>query len=117
MSQSIGNYIGVAEDPKEILGKVMSLPDEAMPAYVRLALDLRPDDKDTMIAEAGGVVLKRLLAREMIAMFHGAETAADAEAEFDRVFVRRDVPSKWSTTRPRRTTFRESWSISVSRHP
>jgi tyrosyl-tRNA synthetase len=94
MSQSIGNYIGVAEDPQEIFGKVMSLPDEAMPGYVRLALDLRPGDKDAMLAESSGVVLKRRLAREMIAMFHSAEAAADAEAEFDRVFVRRDVPSE-----------------------
>ncbi|MBW0010601.1 MAG: tyrosine--tRNA ligase, partial [Pseudonocardiales bacterium] len=94
MSQSIGNYIGVAEDPREVFGKVMSLPDDAMPAYVRLALDLWPSDKDAMLAESGGVVLKRRLAREMINMFHGAEAAADAEAEFDRVFVRRDVPSE-----------------------
>jgi tyrosyl-tRNA synthetase len=94
MSQSLGNYIGVAEDPKEIFGKVMSIPDEAMPGYVRLALDLPPGDKDVMLAEFSGVVLKRRLAREMIAMFHGAEAAAGAEAEFDRVFVRRDVPSE-----------------------
>jgi tyrosyl-tRNA synthetase len=93
MSQSIGNYIGVAEDPKDIFGKVMSLPDEAMPEYVRLALDLRPSDKDAMLAESSGVVLKRRLAREMIAMFHGAEAAVDAEAEFDRVFVHREAPS------------------------
>jgi tyrosyl-tRNA synthetase len=71
----------------------MSLPDEAMPEYVRLALDLRPSDKDAMLAESSGVVLKRRLAREMIAMFHGAEAAVDAEAEFDRVFVHREAPS------------------------
>lgn len=93
MSQSMGNYIGVAEDPKEIFGKVMSVPDETMPEYVRLALDLRPTGKDAILAESGGVMLKRRLAREMIAMFHGAAAAADAEAEFDRVFVRRDAPS------------------------
>lgn len=94
MSQSIGNYIGVAEDPKEILGKVMSIPDETMSEYVRLALDLRPADKDAMLADLSGVLLKRRLAREMIAMFHGAVAAADAEAEFDRVFVHRGVPSE-----------------------
>ena len=94
MSQSVGNYIGIAEEPKEIIGKVMSIPDETMPEYVRLALDLPPGDKDAILAGSGGVVLKRRLAREMIAMFHGAEAAADAEAEFDRVFVRRDAPSE-----------------------
>lgn len=94
MSQSVGNYIGIAEEPREIFGKVMSIPDETMPEYVRLALDLPPADKDAMLATSSGVVLKRRLAREMIAMFHGAEAAAGAEAEFDRVFVRRDAPSE-----------------------
>lgn len=94
MSQSVGNYIGVAEKPKEIFGKVMSIPDEAMPQYVRLALDLPPAAKDAMLAESGGVVLKRRLAREMVAMFHGADAAAVAEVEFDRVFVHRNAPSE-----------------------
>jgi tyrosyl-tRNA synthetase len=94
MSQSLGNYIGVAEDPKEIFGKVMSIPDSAMPDYVRLGLDLSPDKKATMLEEFQGVKLKRLLAREMITMFHGENAAHVAEAEFDRVFVRRDMPSE-----------------------
>lgn len=93
MSQSVGNYIAVGEEPKEIFGKVMSIPDEAMPEYVRLALDLRPAEKDAMLERDRGMALKRRLGREMVAMFHGPEAATQAEAEFDRVFVRRGQPS------------------------
>jgi len=93
MSQSIGNYIGIAEPPAEVFGKAMSIPDDAMPQYLRLALDLPPADKDRLLAELSGVRLKRRLAREMVAMFHGPDVAAQAEAEFDRVFVHHAAPT------------------------
>ncbi|MGH3565596.1 MAG: tyrosine--tRNA ligase [Pseudonocardia sp.] len=94
MSQSLGNYIGIAEDPKEIFGKVMSIPDEITPDYVRLALDLRPEEKDAMIESLQGVQLKRCLARQMVTIFYDEDAAYAAEGEFDRVFVRRDLPSE-----------------------
>jgi tyrosyl-tRNA synthetase len=98
MSQSIGNYIGVAEPPAEVFGKVMSVPDEAMTDYVNLALDLRPEEKAALLAGPGGVARKRRLAREMVAMFHGQDAAAEAEAAFDRVFVRHEVPDDLEET-------------------
>jgi tyrosyl-tRNA synthetase len=94
MSQSYGNYIAVDHPPAEIFGKAMSIPDEAMADYVALGTDLRPEEKERLTAELGGVRLKRRLAREMVAMFHGPEAADEAEAEFDRVFVRHDAPSE-----------------------
>jgi tyrosyl-tRNA synthetase len=94
MSQSYGNYIAVDHPPAEIFGKVMSIPDDAMEQYVALGTDLRTDEKERLTAELGGVRLKRRLAREMVAMFHGPEAAEAAEAEFDRVFVRHDAPSE-----------------------
>jgi len=98
MSQSVGNYIGVEEPPGEIFGKAMSIPDEAMTDYVNLALDLRPEEKAELLADLGGVALKRRLAREMVAMFHGPEAAGEAEAAFDRVFVRHEVPGDLEET-------------------
>lgn len=98
MSQSVGNYIGVAEPPGEIFGKAMSIPDDAMPQYVNLALDLRPEEKAELLASLGGVALKRRLAREMVAMFHGQDAAAEAEAAFDRVFVRHELPGELEET-------------------
>jgi tyrosyl-tRNA synthetase len=86
MSQSYGNYIGIAEPPEEIFGKTMSIPDSAMPDYVRLGLDCSPTEKEEMLATLSGVALKRDLARRMVGMFHGQEAAADAEKAFDRQF-------------------------------
>ena len=85
MSKSLGNYLGVADDPREMFGKAMSVPDEAMPDYYSLVLGQDPP-------EAPPVEQKRVLARALVRMFHGKEeTVADAEEHFDAL-VRREVP-------------------------
>jgi tyrosyl-tRNA synthetase len=86
MSKSEGNYIGVSEPPEEIFGKTMSVPDSAMPVYYRLLLGR---ERDPSLAP---VEAKRALARELTARFAGEEAAREAEARFDRVHVRHDVP-------------------------
>jgi tyrosyl-tRNA synthetase len=86
MSKSEGNYIGVSEPPEEVFGKTMSVPDSAMPVYYRLLLDREPDPS------LAPVEAKRALARELTARFAGEEAAREAEARFDRVHVRHDVP-------------------------
>jgi tyrosyl-tRNA synthetase len=94
MSQSVGNYIGIDSGPKEIFGKAMSIPDDAMAHYVSLALDLSPDEKESLLVKAEGVELKRTIAREMAAMFYGSEAAEQAEHEFNRVFRERALPDE-----------------------
>lgn len=84
MSKSLGNYIGVADDPREMFGKAMSIPDELMPEYYSLVLAQDPP-------KAPPVEQKRELARSLVRMFHGEEAVADAEGHFDTV-VRRGVP-------------------------
>jgi tyrosyl-tRNA synthetase len=84
MSKSLGNYIGVTDDPREMFGKAMSIPDEAMSDYYSLVLGQEPP-------EAPPVEQKRELARSLVRMFHGEEAVADAEEHFDTV-VRREVP-------------------------
>jgi len=84
MSKSLGNYIGVTDDPREMYGKAMSIPDEAMADYYSLVLGQDPP-------EAPPVEQKRELARSLVRMFHGEEAVADAEEHFDTV-VRREVP-------------------------
>ena len=88
MSKSLGNYVGVTEPAEEIFGKVMRVPDAAMPTYYDLLLD-RPFDPDAHPGEA-----KRLLAREIAARYHGDDAAAAAEAHFDRLHVERAVPDE-----------------------
>jgi tyrosyl-tRNA synthetase len=84
MSKSVGNYIGVTDPPGEMFGKVMSIPDHAMPDYYSLLLD-RP------MPEGEPVEQKRELARSLVSEFHGEPAAAGAEEHFDAV-VRREVP-------------------------
>ena len=88
MSKSLGNHVGVTEPPEEQFGKLMRVPDEAMPVYFELLLDGLYDPA------LSPVELKRRLARELTARFHGAEVAADAEAHFDRLHVERGAPDE-----------------------
>jgi tyrosyl-tRNA synthetase len=99
MSQSLGNYIGVEDDPSEMFGKTMSLPDEAMEHWFQLAADFDPDRVDQIMSDiASGSVhpnqAKRLLARGVVALYHGDDAATAAEAEFDQVFKHRGVPDE-----------------------
>jgi tyrosyl-tRNA synthetase len=88
MSKSLGNYVGVADPPDEIFGKLMRVPDEAMGTYYDLLLD-RPLDPDKPAVES-----KRALAREICARFHGEEAAREAEAHFDRLHVEHGMPDE-----------------------
>jgi tyrosyl-tRNA synthetase len=97
MSKSIGNYIGLAEPPKEIYGKTMSIPDTLIPRYFELAAFLPASEVAAVRANlAGGDVnprdLKRRLAHRLVRMYHGEAAADAAEAEFDRIFSKGGLP-------------------------
>ena len=88
MSQSRGNYIGIAEPPEEQFGKIMSLPDELMPQYYSLLTDIAWEEvRDLHPKEA-----KKRLAWEIVRAFHGEEGAEQGKAHFQRVFEEREVP-------------------------
>src|SRR5262249_49578377 len=91
MSKSLGNYVGVAEAPGDQFGKLMSLPDPLMGAYFELATAWPKAEADAVAARVAAgdlraVDAKRLLARTVVDLYHGAGTGEAAEAEFDRVF-------------------------------
>ena len=86
MSKSSGNYIGVDEPPEEIFGKVMSIPDEAMPTYYSLLTHAEFDPEEHPNKA------KRRLGRILVARFHGEEAASAAEEHFDRLFKQHEVP-------------------------
>jgi tyrosyl-tRNA synthetase len=88
MSKSLGNHIGIAEDPGEMYGKTLSIPDEAMGEYYRLLLGRELD------ANAPPREAKRELARELVAWLRSPIEADDAERQFDRVFVERGAPEQ-----------------------
>lgn len=98
MSKSLGNYIGIDEDPQSIFGKVMSISDELMWKFWMLCTDLRPAEVTAkrLAVEEGEehpMDVKRELARSIVSDFHGAAAAEAADVEFRRVFSERQNPS------------------------
>ena len=88
MSKSLDNYVGVTERPHDVFGKLMRVPDSAMPVYYELLLEGPPDPGLTPV-EA-----KRAMARELTERFHGPDAATGAEAHFDRLHVQRMAPEE-----------------------
>jgi tyrosyl-tRNA synthetase len=88
MSKSLGNYVGVDDPPEEVYGKLMRIPDEAIPVYASLLLD-SPLDPALPPRDA-----KRALAYELTARLHGEAAADAAQARFDTVHVRRELPEQ-----------------------
>lgn len=97
MSKSTGNYIGIDEPPEQQYGKVMSIPDEAMPQYYRLVTRFEPSQIARVETELAAGRLhprdaKMQLAREIVSIFHGAGAASVAEEHFKTVFQQREMP-------------------------
>jgi tyrosyl-tRNA synthetase len=97
MSKSLGNYIGVTDEPADMFGKTMSIPDEAMPEWFRLASGLSHDEREDAIARLASGELapneaKRLLGRSIVARFHGADAGVAAEEHFNTVFRSHAIP-------------------------
>jgi len=79
----------VSEAPAEMYGKILSIPDTLIePYFVSLTDAEAPSDLASAPRDA-----KRTLAREIVTMYHSAEAAADAEAEFDRIHIHGERPS------------------------
>ena len=87
MSKSYGNYVGLSEAPKEMFGKLMSIPDALMEKYYTLLTDLPMPSGHPRDAKVG-------LAKELVRMYHGEEAAQAAAAEFDRVFSKGALPEE-----------------------
>lgn len=98
MSKSYGNYVGLTDEPAEMFGKVMSIPDALIVKYFRLctSVDVEEADRIEAALSAGSEhpnVVKRRLAREIVGLYHGAAAGNEAEASFDRVFRDHGVPA------------------------
>ena len=109
MSKSLGNYIGVAEPPNEIFGKVMSIPDELLMNYFELITDvsdrqLKEIRQELAQGNTNPMVFKKQLAGLIITQMYDQPAASEAEAHFNRVFQQRDVPEEITEYR---VSFRE----------
>jgi tyrosyl-tRNA synthetase len=97
MGQSFGNYVGIAEPPDDMFGKLMSVPDELIAMYLRLCTGLSAEEIEaTEHGLADGSrhpnQEKRRMAREIVALYHGPEAAGAAEERFDLVHREHEIP-------------------------
>jgi len=97
MSKSLGNSIGITDKPGEMYGKVMSIPDTAMPEWHRLlAMGDWPELGDRLAQFSDGdgdpMALKHELANNIVARVHDATAATEAGEQFRRVVQRKEVP-------------------------
>ncbi len=97
MSKSLGNHIAIHAEPDDMYGKVMSLPDTALPVFFRLVTRYTPERIAQLEANMSDGLrnprdVKMELAREIVSIFHGDERAAEAERAFVRVFQERQAP-------------------------
>lgn len=102
MSKSLGNFIGISDEPANMFGKVMSVPDSLMVKYFTLLTDvsqneielLKKDRLNPSLAEKSPKEWKQRLAFEIVKMYHGENEAAKARDEWDRVFSKGEYPSE-----------------------
>jgi tyrosyl-tRNA synthetase len=98
MGKSLGNFIAISESAPEQFGKLMSIPDTVVESYATLCTALHPREVAGIAADvaAGGKranEAKRRVAREIVALYHGAEAAREAERRFNEVFRDGAVPA------------------------
>jgi len=97
MSQSLGNYVSIIDEPNDMYGKTMSIPDELMANWFELCTDVPLGEvRDLCAQAAAGTVnprdVKQRLAREIVALYHSQEAADEADAYFVRTFSERKQP-------------------------
>ena len=96
MSKSLGNYIGVNEDAKDMYIKIMKIPDDMIIPYFELTTDVHPDKINTIAkllkkAEVNPRDIKMLLARNIISLYHTEEELVDAENNFAKLYQKKDI--------------------------
>lgn len=99
MSKSLDNYIGISDTPKEIYGKTLSIPDALIHDYFLLATEIPAAELSELKKQLDDKAInprdvKRRLARMLVSMYHSAESAHAAEEEFDKIFVKKDLPDE-----------------------
>ena len=99
MSKSLGNYIGISEEPETMYGKVMSVSDDLMWRYYELLSDMPKQDlqvlqRDVNVGAVHPMDAKRSLALELTARFHGENDARNAAAHFEKVVTKKELPDE-----------------------
>jgi len=99
MSKSYGNYIGISDSPKDIFGRTLSIADSLIYTYFELATDISNKElakikTDLQNPEVNPRNSKRALAKKLVEMYHSSEAANEAEEEFDKIFIKKEIPDE-----------------------
>ena len=99
MSKSLDNYIGIGDSPNEMYGKTLSIPDSLIYDYFLLATNMPSGDLEIIRKELESKSvnprdIKRRLARTIVALYYDEARGDAAEQEFDKVFIKKDVPDE-----------------------
>jgi len=99
MSKSLGNDIPISTDGKDMYGKVMSIPDSAMPSYSRLVtrwtpFEIEEIEQNLQIEKIHPRDAKMMLAKEITGSFYGNQIAEEAEKAFIHQFQKREIPAE-----------------------
>jgi tyrosyl-tRNA synthetase len=97
MSKSLDNAIGISEDPKDIFGKTMRVPDPLIYKYFQLGTQVSLDELEAIKKEledpgTNPRDVKRKLGLELVKLYYDEETAQRAIEEFDQIFIKKEVP-------------------------
>ncbi len=99
MSKSYNNYIGISDSPKDIYGKTLSIPDSLIYNYYELATDISNEELKSIREQLNDPQinprnLKRQLARTLVSMYQNVQAAKEAEEEFDKIFIKKEIPDE-----------------------
>jgi tyrosyl-tRNA synthetase len=97
MSKSLGNYIGIDEPPREIFGKVMSIPDDLIYQYYELVSDATREElekikKSLSNPDVNPMIVKKQLGERLVDMYYPEGSGKEACEEFERVFSKKQLP-------------------------
>jgi tyrosyl-tRNA synthetase len=93
MSQSLGNYVSIVDTPNDMFGKTMSIPDELIRNWFELCTDVAMSEVDEYLKEGRNPRdAKVRLAKEIVALYHSADAAEEAESYFVETFSKRNQP-------------------------
>jgi len=101
MSKSYQNTIGIKDEPREMFGKVMSLPDALVPRYFQYASGLTKEQYHPLLSEfqKNPRQIKAELGKQIVSLYHGQAKAEHALEEFDRVFRDKGMPDDIPTVK------------------
>lgn len=102
MSKSLGNYIGIDEEPREIFGKAMSIPDELIYDYFELATEVTAEKLEQIKSalaqpDVNPMTIKKELGETLVDMYHPEGSGKGAREEFERVFSKGELPDEIET--------------------